>query len=212
MGLFDFFKRQTQKKNSGYDRSADYESAYQTNDLTSIELLIFDSIRLSFPEELLTSNHDKNSHIINEYFRSKNILSNEAKSYIHFSLYNIGNEMQRRNNDELAIKLYNRALFYTQNPSALSNMATSLKKIGDIQKALETYKIIFKSFPDYLNGYLRFVKVGLAHGKLSNNDCKEALDKYFQYGGTKENIEYFINDPQADKRERDALNDFYKKY
>jgi len=212
MGLFDFLKRKTQKINSSYDRSSDYESAYLINDLTSIELLIFDSIGINFPEEQLTSNHTKNSKLFNEYFSSIKFLPNETKSYIHFSFYNLGNEMQRRGNDELAIKLYDRALYYNQNPSALSNMATSYKKIGDIQNALETYKIIFKSFPDYLNGYLRYIKVGLAHKKLTFNECKEALDKYFMHGGTKENIDYFINDPQADKTERIALSDFYNKY
>ncbi len=212
MGLFDFLKRKTQKGNSSYDRSSDYESAYQNNDLTSIELLIFDSIGINLPEEKLTNNHDKNSIIFNQFITTTNILTQETKEYMHFSFYNIGNEMQRRSNDEFAIKLYNRALFYNSNPSALSNMATSYKKIGDIQKSLEAYKLTFSSFPNYLNGYLRYLKVGLANEKLTFNECKEALDKYFMYGGTKENIEYFINDPQADIKERKTLNDFYIKY
>lgn len=211
MGLFDFFKKKNVNDNTISDRSNDYENAYSRNDVTTIELLILESIGIKFPTKTLTPNHEFNGIIINDYLKSMN-LSGEVKQYLHSSYYNIANEMQRRHNDKLAIELFMRALMCIEQASALNNMATSYKKIGNVQKAIDTYKWIFKSFPNYTNGYLRFIKVGLAYDKISFDDAKDAMNKYFSYGGTKENIQYFTSDPAADVKEKQALSDFYLKY
>src|SRR5690606_16451754 len=108
--------------------------------------------------------------------------------------------------------LYKKGLEYFFLPSALSNMALTLKQMGKVSESIATYDELLEKQPDYIAGYLRLIKIAVANNIKPKYEMKHYFSNYFNNGGTKEEVEYYISDPQAITAEREELKQTYQDY
>jgi hypothetical protein len=132
--------------------------------------------------------------------------------YICESFYNLANEEGRKTNNQMAILLYKRGLDYFYYPSAVSNLATILKFTRKFDECINLFDDLLLKHPEYKEGYLRLIKTAKAYEIKTRFGLNHYFDLYFKYGGTNDQIDFFINDPQALITEREALRQAYTKY
>lgn len=111
------------------------------------------------------------------------------KMWEHDLFYNVGNECSRNDNYELAIEMYKEALERCKEPSTYNNMASSLKRLGKYQEALQNYLSALKIDPDYFVAYLRIAILIETYKLAHNRTSLDYIKEYFSRGGNMEQIQ-----------------------
>jgi hypothetical protein len=193
MNIFNFFKKPNR----------DYNAAIKQGDIKKVESYILESIDLS---DKLVGKNPK------DFMNSKYGLDETKCKYICESFYNLANEEGRKMNNQMAIDLYLRGLEYFYYPSAVSNLANILKLSRQFDACILLFDNLLIKNPEYIQGYLRLIKIAKAYDIKTRFDFNHYFDLYFKYGGKKEQVDFFINDPQALIAEREALRQAYSNY